>query len=132
EARRKKRKQLAWALAAAFLIAAIASVVSYLRLAPAPARPIITEILPPEKTQFSFEFFTGGPPVLSPDGTAVAFSAKDANGRQMLWIRSFDSLAARPLAGTNGGTLPFWSANGRKLGFFADRKLMTLEVSGGP
>jgi hypothetical protein len=25
--------------------------------------------------------------MLSPDGTAVAFSAKDANGKHMLWIR---------------------------------------------
>jgi eukaryotic-like serine/threonine-protein kinase len=133
EARRKKRNQLAWALVAAFLIAAIASVVSYLRLAPAPARAIISDILPPEKTQFNFGFDgRGGLPRLSPDGTAVAFSAKDANGKQMLWIRSFDSLAAKPLAGTEGGSLSFWSANGRKLGIFADRKLKTLEVSGGP
>ena len=70
--------------------------------------------------------------MLSPDGTAVAFSAKDANGKTMLWIRSFDSLAAQPLAGTEGGTLPFWSADSRRLGFFADGKLKTLELSGGP
>ncbi len=50
----------------------------------------------------------------------------------MLWIRSFDSLAARPLAGTEGGTSPFWSPDSRRLGFFADGKLKTLEVSGGP
>ena len=50
----------------------------------------------------------------------------------MLWIRSFDSLAARPLAGTEGGTWPFWSPNSRRLGFFADGKLKTLELSGGP
>ena len=70
--------------------------------------------------------------MLSPDGAAVAFSAKDANGKTLLWIRSFDSLAARPLAGTEGGILPFWSANSRRLGFFADGKLKTLELSGGP
>src|SRR5262245_13477219 len=130
EAPRKKRKQLAWALAAAFLIAAIASVVSYLRLAPAPARPIISEILPPEKTQFNFGWEAGGP-TLSPDGTAVAFPATDANGKQMLWIRPFDSLAAWPLAGTEGGIFPFWSPDSRRLGFFADGKLKTIELSGG-
>ncbi len=51
----------------------------------------------------------------------------------MLWVRSFDSLAARPLAGTEGGQLVH---SGRRtagaLGFFADGKLKTLEVSGGP
>ena len=93
----------------------------------------MSDILPPEKTQFNFASEVGSRrPVLSPDGTAVAFPAKDANGKTLLWIRSFDSLAARPLAGTEGGALPFWSANGRKLGFFADGKLKTLEVSGGP
>src|SRR5262249_18283088 len=87
----KSRRQLLYgALAAAFLIAAIASVVSYLRLAPAPARSIISDILPPEKTQFNFGWDAGGLPMLSPDGTAVAFSAKDANGKTLLWIRSFD------------------------------------------
>jgi Tol biopolymer transport system component len=121
------------ALAAAFLIAAIASVVSYLRLAPAPARAIISHILPPEKAQFNLGFDGGGGlPRLSPDGTAVAFSAKDANRNTVLWVRPLDSLAARPLAGTEGGTLSFWSANGRKLGFIVDGKLKTLELSGGP
>ena len=75
---------------------------------------------------------TSGPPVLSPDGGAVAFSATDASGKNMLWIRSFDSLTAQPLAGTEGGASPFWSANGRALGFFSDGKLKTIELSGGP
>ena len=120
-------------LAVAFLVAAIVSAVSYLRLVRAPARAIISEILPPEKTQFNFgSSRQAACLVLSPDGTAVAFSAKDANGKTLLWIRSFDSLAARPLAGTEGGVLPFWSADSRRLGFFADGKLKTLELSGGP
>ena len=131
----RRRELLYAALAAAFLIAAIASVVSYLRLAPTPARPIISDILPPERTQFNFDSERGSRrPVLSPDGTAVAFPAKDANGKTLLWIRSFDSLAARPLAGTEGGTWPIWSPDSRRLliWFSADRKLKTLEVSGGP
>jgi eukaryotic-like serine/threonine-protein kinase len=52
----------------------------------------------------------------------------------MLWVRSFDSLAAQPLAGTERGTWPFWSPDSRRLliWFSADGKLKTLEVSGGP
>ena len=134
-ATRQRRELLYGALAIAFFLAAIVSTVSYLRLAPAPARPIISEILPPEKTQFNFGYRGGDPgglPMLSPDGTAVAFSARDANGKTLLWIRSFDSLAAQPLAGTEGGGWPFWSANGRSLGFLADSKLKVIELSGGP
>ena len=122
----RRRELLFGALAITFLVAAIVSAVSYLRLARAPAHAIISEILPPEKTQLT------GPPVLSPDGGAVAFSATDASGKNMLWIRSFNSLAAQPLAGTEGGASPFWSANGRALGFFSDGKLKATDLSGGP
>jgi serine/threonine protein kinase/WD40 repeat protein len=129
-ATRRRRELLYGALAIVFLVAAIVSTVSYLRLAPAPARAIISDILPPEKAQFNFAF--GSLPVLSPDGTAVAFSAIDANAKRMLWVRSFGSLAARSLAGTEGGIRLFWSPDSRSLGFFADGKLKTLELSGGP
>jgi Tol biopolymer transport system component/predicted Ser/Thr protein kinase len=131
-ATKPRRELLYGALAIVFLVAAIVSTVFYLRLAPAPARAIISDILPTEKTQFTFGFRAGGLPVLSPDGTAVAFSAKDANGKTLLWVRSFDSLAAHPLAETEGGAWPFWSADSRRLGFFADGKLKALELSGGP
>jgi hypothetical protein len=38
---------------------------------------------------------------------------------------------AKPLAGTEGVYYPFWSADGRKIGFFADGKLKTIEIAGG-
>jgi eukaryotic-like serine/threonine-protein kinase len=126
------QEQLAWALALAFLIAAIVSVVSYTRLARAPALTIISEIPPPEKTHFKFAGESGGPPVLSPDGRALAFSAVDASGKTMLWIRSLDSTSARFLPGTEGAASPFWSADSRALGFFANDKLKSIEASGGP
>ena len=128
----RSRERLAWGLVAALLVAVIVGAWAYLWVVPTPARPIISEIPPPEKNQFNFGFEARGLPMLSPDGTAVAFSATDANGKTMFWIRSLDSLASRPLAGMEGGAFPFWSANGRKLGFSADGKLKTLEVSGGP
>src|SRR5262249_13766264 len=76
----KRRRELLYAgLAIVFLVAAIVSTVSYLRVVRTPARAIISDIPPPEKTQFNFGFGGGGGlPVLSPDGTAVAFSAVDA------------------------------------------------------
>jgi serine/threonine protein kinase len=122
----RRRDQLAWALAVAFLTAAIVSALSYLRLVRAPATAIIAEIVPPEKTQFN------SPPVLSPDGRTLAFSATDESGKTMLWIRSLDSFVAQPLAGTEGAANPFWSADSRAIGFFSDRKLKTIEASGGP
>jgi len=70
---------------------------------------------------------------LSPDGNHLAFVAEDLTGKEILWIRSFDSLSARPLAGTEGAAYPFWSPDGRWVGFFANRShLMKIDISGGP
>jgi eukaryotic-like serine/threonine-protein kinase len=127
--RGRGRELLYGALAIAFFVAAIVGVFSYLRPVRAPAQPIIAEILPPERTQFAFNRI----PALSPDGRTLAFSAADESGKTMVWVRSLDAQTAQPLAGTERAEgFLFWSADGRKLGFFADRKLKTLEVSGGP
>ena len=124
-----RREQVAWAVAVAFLISTIVVAMSYLRVVRDPARTIISEILPPEKTQFSFQY---GRRVLSPDGRNLAFSATDENGKTMLWVRALDSPSARLLPGTEMADMPFWSEDGRALGFFADGKLKTIEVSVGP
>lgn len=41
-------------------------------------------------------------------------------------------LAGVPLVGTEGAEYPFWSPDGRFVGFFADGKLKKVEASGGP
>ncbi len=35
---------------------------------------------------------------------------------------------ARPLAGTEGASLPFWSPDGRAIGFFANRRLQSIDL----
>ncbi len=89
-------------------------------------------ILAPEKTTFLLTGNTAGPPVLSPDGLRIAFVAKNADGKQMLWIRPLNSAVAQPMSGTEGATYPFWSADGRYVAFFAAAKLNKVDVSGGP
>jgi serine/threonine protein kinase len=126
-----KRERLVWIIATAvLLLATIAGGVSYWWLSRVPARTIVAEILPSENSQFNFSGLLGGAPVLSPDGRTLAFSASDASGKKMLWVRSLDSSASRLLADTEGSASPFWSADSRVLGFFADGKLKTIEASG--
>ena len=128
----RSRERWAWAMVATILLlAAIASGLSYWRLARASAPVTISEIVPPSNAPFNFTL-QGGPPAISPDGRTLAFCATDATGKTMLWIRSLDSSVSQPLAGTEGGKDPFWSANSRTLGFVADDKLKTIEVSGAP
>jgi eukaryotic-like serine/threonine-protein kinase len=69
---------------------------------------------------------------LSADGRQLAFVARDAAGQALLWVRSLDRLDAQPLKGTEGASSPFWSPDGRFLGFFADGKLKKIDVTGGP
>jgi len=69
---------------------------------------------------------------VSPDGRRIAFVAETADGRQFIWIRAVEGLAAEPLSGTENGVAPFWSPDGHYLAFFADGKLKKMEVSGGP
>jgi Tol biopolymer transport system component len=54
-----------------------------------------------------------------------------AGGKPQIWIRPLDSLTAQPLAGTEGAAYPFWSPDGRSIGFFADGKLEKIESGGG-
>src|SRR4029079_15896029 len=49
-----------------------------------------------------------------------------------LWVRPLDALSARVLGGTGGARYPFWSADSRWIGFFADGKLKKVDALGGP
>ena len=68
---------------------------------------------------------------LSPDGRNLVFVAT-ADGKPLLWVRALEQVGAQPLAGTEGASYPFWSADGRAVGFFADGKLKRKDLSGGP
>src|SRR6185503_8459919 len=68
---------------------------------------------------------------LSPNGEQMVFAALD-NSVSRLWLRSLSSTTAQPLAGTEGGSLPFWSPDGRSIAFFAGGTLKRLDLGGGP
>jgi len=69
-------------------------------------------------------------PIVSPDGRSIVFSGADATGAR-LYLRTFDSLEPKVIAGTDGAKQPFWSPDGKSIGFFAKAKLMKVAVTGG-
>src|SRR5439155_687758 len=42
-----------------------------------------------------------------------------------------DSVSLKPLSGTDGALLPFWSPDSRSIAFFADRQLKRIDLDGG-
>jgi hypothetical protein len=81
---------------------------------------------PPAGTEFSVDTGTA----ISPDGRMLAF-VTGSTGRTKLWVRPLNSLSARELSGTDNATFPFWSPDGRSLGFFAGGKLKRMEIAAG-
>ena len=67
---------------------------------------------------------------LSPDGRRLAFVFAAADGSRSLWLRSVDRLDAEPVPGSIGANAPFWSPDGRSLGYFAGGFLTVLEPDG--
>ena len=70
-------------------------------------------------------------PIVSPDGRLIAFTAVSGDSTPRLLVRSLDSLDPTIIDGTDGAKQPFWSPDGRSLGFFAGGKLMKVAVAGG-
>jgi hypothetical protein len=68
---------------------------------------------------------------VSPDGRHIAIGTRGASDDR-IWLRSLDDLASRPIPGTEGGDLAFWSSDSRHLAFFADGKLRKVPLAGGP
>lgn len=54
------------------------------------------------------------------------------NGQGMLWLRPLEHREGRFLAHTESGGFPFWSPDGRNIGFFGDGKLKTVDLLGSP
>jgi tRNA A-37 threonylcarbamoyl transferase component Bud32 len=121
---------VAWAVAGVALAAAIA--VAFFHFGAREAKPLVlTQIASSDKWDFNFVGDNAGPPVISPDGTHIVFSAH-TQGKQQLFLRSMDNLTPQPIPGTDDATFPFWSPDSRSIGFFADTKLKRMDVGGGP
>ncbi|HEU4366424.1 MAG TPA: protein kinase, partial [Candidatus Krumholzibacteria bacterium] len=128
--KRKNRERLAWGIAAAAIVAALAFVAT--RPRPVATPPVHAFLQPPPGVLFSSSTDRPLPLAISPDGSTIAFCARDGEGPDVLWVRSLGAEDARPLPGTQAAQGPFFSPDGRSLGFFADRKLRRIDVAGGP
>jgi eukaryotic-like serine/threonine-protein kinase len=71
--------------------------------------------------------------VIAPNGHTVAVVGdRESGGKSALWFYEIGSREARSVANTDGASFPFWSPDGRSIGFFAEGKLKRLDIAGGP
>ena len=61
---------------------------------------------------------------ISPDGRTLVYVGM-SNGTVRLFARQLDSFEVRPLAGTEGALHPFFSPDGRSVGFLTNDKVKT-------
>jgi Tol biopolymer transport system component len=75
---------------------------------------------------------------ISPDGRNVVYLAS-SNGSTSLWLYNIDTKKAGSISGTEsagygpaiGGAHPFWSPDGKSIGFFVEGKLKRIAATGG-
>ncbi len=131
----KKPSRWPWlAVAATFLV--LAAAVFWDGFQPAPDAPLVRSTLLPPDDHF---YAVDSPFAVSPDGRRIAFVATTSPGAVLtrtttrsLWVRDLAEAEAREVPGTDGAQYPFWSHDGRQLGFFAGGRLNKVDLRGGP
>jgi serine/threonine protein kinase len=120
------KEKIAWGLVIALTVALAWFAAMHLRSPQSPQQTVRSSLLPP----VNWSFLVNNAAV-SPDGKRLAFVGVGSNGETSLWVRSLASGAEQQLSGTEDATVPFWSPDSTRLGFFADSKLKIADASGG-
>jgi serine/threonine-protein kinase len=118
------------ALLAGLLVAGGAAAWGWLRSAPAPSVNRFSLYLP-ESEALAPVNQSGNRIAISPDGGRLVYVGPSQRGSQ-LWLREHDRLSSSPIPGTEGAGSPFFSPDGRQIGFLVGGKaLRTVSLDGG-
>ncbi len=119
---RTKREAILAAVACVLALLLIASVIWWRASRPAERTEYFSAPLP----------FSARDVAVSPNGHTAAVVGRDSERKNLLWIYEPGSRQATAIPNTEGANFPFWSPDGKSIGFFADGKLKKLDLSGGP
>jgi Tol biopolymer transport system component len=129
-ASRRHREAILGGLAALLALAAIAMTMLFFRERTRAAKTFAADLAPPQGMRFNAVGDESGAVVISPDGAHVVYSVIEG-AQTRLWLRSMESGEAKVIAGTEGGTFPFWSPDSRNIAFFGGGFLKRVDVFGG-
>jgi serine/threonine-protein kinase len=111
------------AVAAAFAV--VAAALAFFALRPEPgAAPVRFSISLPQGQELT------SPPTISRNGQIIAFTA-ELGSESQLYLRHLDSFETQTVAASSGALQPFFSPDGKWVGFFAQGQLKKVEVAGG-
>ena len=102
--------------------------VAVMRSSPAAPARVSFVVPPPEGTRFPRGTIDMA---VSPDGSRLVFGAMSADGTWRLWLRRFEAVESHAITGSEGARFPFWSPDGRWIGFFSGGKLKRIPEAGG-
>ncbi|MFI5279602.1 MAG: protein kinase [Gemmatimonadales bacterium] len=68
---------------------------------------------------------------LAPDGSRIVYAGRSRSGQQ-LYVRGLGQLELVPIPGSDGATLPFFSAGGQWVGFHQGGRIVKVALAGGP
>lgn len=69
---------------------------------------------------------------VSPDGQTIAYVGVGAGKVQSIYLRDLNALQGHEVSGTEGAVSPFFSPDGKWIGFFASGQLRKVSAAGGP
>jgi len=128
---RRARRALPWGLT---VFAAVVAVAAVWMRRPAPTRPLavkqFTLSLPMTYPMGILATLSAPTFVLSPDGSRFVYVARRGSDTE-LHLREMNRLEETPIPGTESGAAPFFSPEGRRIGFFARGKLKTVDLASG-
>ncbi len=116
--------RLAWITAAVMASIAIAAIYLLMKRDAVDTRPVHLQISIPAGKPL--QLTNQGGLAVSRDGSMVVY--RTITG---LYLRRMDGNEAAPIAGTERAAHPFFSPDGRWIGFFADGKMKKVAVNGG-
>ncbi|HYB93770.1 MAG TPA: hypothetical protein VEC39_02275 [Vicinamibacterales bacterium] len=93
---------------------------------PPPPEPIRSAWVPPDPAELGGDGDYVFGLSLAPDGRKLVYPAL-YRGQVSLWLHDLRTGSARQLPDTDGAAAPFWSPDGRRVGFFAHHRLRMFD-----